>query len=70
LDAVEVADMPDDQVEDDDASPHDMSRRNTMQYSRHDDISDEEEKGDESDSEAEGPSSDEQDGESENDDDV
>ena len=68
MDAVEAADMPDvGPVEKDDASPLGKSHRNTVQYSRHDDVDDSDQASD-TDSAAEMPSSDEQDEESENDD--
>jgi len=69
LDAVEAADMPDDQVEEDDGlSPDGKSRRNTVQFSRHHDINDDAD-ADDGDSTSEAPSSDEQD-EPDNDNDV
>lgn len=66
LDAVETAEVPDDQVEDS-VAPSGEVRRNTVQYSRHDDS---DENDDERDSAAELPSSDEQDKSDDDDDDL
>jgi len=69
LDAVEAADMPHDQVEEDDGlSPDGKSCRNTVQFSRHHDINGDDD-ADDGDSTSEAPSSDEQD-EPDNDNDV
>jgi len=59
--------MPDVPAEEDDVSPLSKCHHNTVQYSRHDDIDDDYDEGNDTNSASDEPSGDEQD-ESENDD--